>query len=246
MISTEFSESKKLLIITPENELNTKNILALSKIINDHINQTDHIPNLLLYLSQIPHWDGFDALKTHFKLVKEHHKLIKKVAVVSDSVVLKILPYFMDHFVAAKVRRFPENKLEDAKAWAEAEDDHPGSFDLLGGFPRDVVAIKARGIITAQDYQQILNPVVEEKLKIHDRLKLLMILDDEFASWSEEAAWDDVRFGFSHMGDFSKIALVTDIAWVRHGAKIFAPLMRAQVHIFDVQEMEDAASWIRS
>jgi len=45
--------------------------------------------------------------------------------------------------------------------------------------------------------------------------------------------------------DFGRIALVTDIGWMRTAARLFAPLMRAEMHIFALDEIEDARSWIK-
>jgi len=245
MITAAFTESKKALVVDLSGELTEQDFTGLARTIDDHINQADDIPNLVLHISKIPHWDSFNTLKTHFKLVKAHHQLISKVAVVSDTLTFAVIPYIMDHFLAAKVRHFPAGHLDDATLWAEAEDDHPGAFEILEDLPRDVVGIQARGVITAQDYEQVLVPLVEEKLKTHDHLKLLFVLDDSFEGYSEAAAWDDMRFGFGHFGDFSRIAIVTDIGWIRHGAKLFGPLVGAQVHIFDVGDLAVARSWIK-
>ncbi len=245
MITAEFTESKKALVIALSGELTEQDFSGLVGTLDDHINQEDDIPNLVLHISGIPHWESFHALKTHFNLVKAHHRLISKVAVVSDTLAFAIMPYIMDHFISAKVRHFPENHTDDATKWAEATDDHPGAFEILDDLPRDVFGIRARGIITAQDYEQVLVPLVDEKLKTHDHLKLLFVLDDDFESYSEAAAWDDMRFGFGHFGDFSKIAIVTDHGWIGHAAKLFGPLIRAQVHIFDVKDLGEARSWIK-
>jgi hypothetical protein len=214
MVTCEFTGSKKVLIVTLTGALTVDDLSQIAKTIDDHINRDDDIPNLLIHLSKMPHWDGFRALETHFKLLKNHHRLIKKVAVVGDGVALTIAPQIMDHFVDAKVRHFPEHHVEEAKIWAEAEDDHPGGFEILDDLPQDVLAIKARGLITSQDYRKTLIPQVEKKLEGHDRLKLLIVFDGAFDSYSWAAVWDDMRFGFSHLGDFSRIAIVTDLGWI--------------------------------
>jgi hypothetical protein len=245
MITCEFTRSNKVLIVNLTGKLTVDDLSEIAKIMDDHINQDDEIPNLVIHLAKMPHWDGFRALKMHFKLVKNHHRLIKKVAVVGDSLALTIMPNIMDHFIDAKVRHFSEPHMEDAKNWAKAADDHPGGFEILDDLPPDVLAIKARGIITSQDYRKTLIPLVEKKLVSHDHLKLLIVFDDTFGSYSEGAVWDDMRFGFSHLGDFSRIAIVTDLGWIRHSAKLFGPLIRAEVHIFDVNDLEEARSWIK-
>jgi hypothetical protein len=233
------------MVMTLTETLTVDDLAKITKSLDEHINQDDNIPNLVLHLSKMPHWDGFQALKEHLKLVKDHERLIKKIAIVGDSVAVTIVPYIMDHLIAAKFRHFPAHRLEEAKTWAEAEDDHPGEFEILDGLPRDVVGIRARGIITAQDYEKTLIPLIETKLKVHDHLKLLFIFDETFDSYSGAAVWDDMRFGFTHLNDFSRIAIVTDLAWIRHSAKLFAPLIRGKVHIFDVKDLEEARIWIK-
>lgn len=245
MTTCEFSQSNKVLIVKLTGKLTVDDLSEIAKTLDDHINRHDDIPNLVIHLSKMPHWNGFHALKMHFELVKNHHRLIKKVAVVGDSLALTIMPNIMDHFIDAKVRHFPDHRMEEAKNWAEAEDDHPGGFEILDDLPRDVLAIRARGIITSQDYRKTLIPLVEKKLESHDHLKLLIVFDDAFGSYSEGAVWDDMRLGFSHLGDFSRIAIVTDLGWIRHSAKLFGPLIRAEVHIFNVNDLEEARSWIK-
>lgn len=246
MVKIEFRESGKVAIVTPERDLSVDDIQTIAKTIDAHINSKDIVPNLVLCATHLPHWDSFSAMKQHFRLVRDHHRLIKKVAVVSDNLAMKALPYLMDHFVKAKVRHFSGSRMQAAIDWAESEEDHPGAFDLVDGLPDDVVGMKARGIITSQDYRDKLIPLIEGKLQEHDKLKLLMIFDDAFDSCSEGAAWDDMRFGFSHIGDFSKIAVVSDKDWIRQSMKLFAPLIRSDVHVFDVADLEEARAWIKS
>jgi hypothetical protein len=47
-----------------------------------------------------------------------------------------------------------------------------------------------------------------------------------------------------HLGDFSKIAVVSDIEWVRQSVKLFAPFMPAPVQIFHNSDIENANLWI--
>ena len=143
------------------------------------------------------------------------------------------------------MRHFPEEKIAAAREWVRADDDHPGRFEEIEGLPSDVVALKVSGIVTSQDYRDMLVPLVEAKLKNHDKLKFLVVVDDDFISYSPEATWDDARFGFSHWADFGRIAVVTDIGWIRTATRLFAPLMPAELHIFALDEVEDAKSWIK-
>lgn len=244
MIGIEFPFAN-VVELTPEGALTEADFDHLSEAIDGYINQHDAAPNLLIHPRGIPHWASLAALHRHLSFVKEHHRLVKKVAIVGDVGLLTVLPQLFDLFVSAKIRHFPEEKIAAAREWVQQAEDHPGRFELIDGLPSDVVALRVSGIITAQDYRDMLVPLVEAKLKEHDKLKFLVVVDDSFISYSPEAAWDDTRFGFSHWADFGRIAVVTDIGWIRTAARLFAPLMQAELHIFALDELEDAKSWIK-
>lgn len=246
MIEIEINERDNIVIARPKDSLTADDLTAFAEKLNGYINKHDQVPNLVFHAPSIPHWEGIDALKRHFKLVRDHHRLIKKVAVVSDSKLIWLLKPIADHFTAAKIRRFSEDAFDDAVNWAKMEDDHPGEFSIIEGLPDDVVAIDARGLITAQDYDKILLPLVDSKLEKHDKLKFLMLAGKYFDGYSGGAMWDDAKFGLMHMRSISKIALVTDVGWLRKGTKLFGPLIPAEVMVFDLNELDDAKEWIKA
>lgn len=234
-----------IVVLRPEGGLSEKDFAELAKAIDTQINETDSVPNLVIRVDKLPHWESLSALSRHFEFVKVHGKIVRKVAVVGDSPLLVLAPEVANHFVNASVRRFPANKFEDAKAWAMSEVDDPGRFEVIDGLPRDVVAIRAVGIITGEDYRETLLPLVEEKLKEHDMLKLLFVMGDEYATFDGDAAWEDTKFEMKHLRDFSRIAVVTDVNWVARTMKIFAPIMPYTLQVFPMAELEEAKSWIK-
>jgi hypothetical protein len=123
--------------------------------------------------------------------------------------------------------------------------DHPGEFILIDDLPRDVVGIDARGLITSRDYEVVLLPLVETRLKEHDKLKILFVAGRYFDGYSGGAIWDDAKLGLMHLTSFSKLAIVTDLDWLRHAAKLFGPLIPAEVMVFGLEDLDDAKTWIR-
>jgi len=235
----------EFVILRPQGALSEEDFEGLAKAIDTRINETDRVPNLVICLDGIPHWDSIGALTRHFHFVKQHQKIVKKVAVVGDSPLLSLAPEIANPFFSATVRRFPSRKLEDAKAWAKASEDDPGHFELIDGLPRDVVALRAVGIITAQDYRDVLIPLVQEKLAEHDKLKLLMVMGDDYTTFSGDAACEDTKFDLRHMGDFSRIAVVTDVTWVTKSMQLFAPVVPYDLKVFPMEQLDDAKSWIK-
>jgi hypothetical protein len=71
----------------------------------------------MIEAESFPGWSDFSALLAHFRFVRDHHKKISKVAVVSDDRVLTTLPSVAAHFVSAEVRHFPYTGKLDALKW---------------------------------------------------------------------------------------------------------------------------------
>ncbi|MND00808.1 hypothetical protein D3C83_195480 [compost metagenome] len=56
-------------------------------------------------------------MAAHFRFVRDHHKRIRKVGLVTDSALGDVAERLASHFVAAEIRHFPAGKLEAAKMW---------------------------------------------------------------------------------------------------------------------------------
>lgn len=244
MLNLDIRRRENIAIATPEGRINSDEIKKLAKQVNDYINETDRVPNLVLHTKSVPFWADFNTLKNHLQFIRDHHALVRKVAIVSDSKLLWLAKAMVDHFVTAKVRRFNEDAIDDAIAWAQVEEDHPGEILEMDGLPPDVIGIDIRGLVTSQDYTGMLIPLVRQREEAHGKLKMICVLGTYFDGYSPGAMRDDMRFGFSHMTTFSKVALVTDQDWIRNAAKFFGMLMPTELMVFDLSELEDAKTWI--
>jgi hypothetical protein len=246
MESIAITKGENVLTVQINQSLSKDMISTLRGEIDGFINEHDRIPNLVISCRTAPHWASLGAFAEHLDVVHDHHKLIKKIALVSDSAVFSVLPKLVDHFVGAKLRHFKEDDFTNAVEWAIAPEDTAGAFHLLEGFPNDVIAMEAVGEITGRDYDEVLIPLIEEKLKKHDNLKLFFKLGAAFESYSMDAAWDDLRLGLKHPLSFSKCALVTDVEWLRRGSKVMGPLMPMELVVFHLSDEEAATAWIET
>ena len=119
-----------------------------------------------------------------------------------------------------------------------------GHFEIIEGLPEDVVGIAAHGHITRAAYEDQLIPLIEGRIDREGRINLLYVIGPEFAGMSAGAMWDDARLGLMHLADFARVAVVSDVEWVRMGMKMFAPLLPGRVHVFHMAEMDDAKAWV--
>lgn len=246
VIQFEFDEKEGVAVVYPEQKhgLSEDDFRQLTSEIDRYLSDHNELRGLVIVTKSFPGWNSLKAFTSHLKFVHDHHQKIRKVALASDSSLLSAAPHLARHFVKARIRHFDSSDIDQAKSWAASEEDSLGQFTPLEGLPEDVVAFRAEGTIDRKDYEETLIPTVERKLDTHEKIKLLIWFGDKFEGYSAGAIWDDAWFGTKHLADFSKIAVVSDVNWLRHSVKFFAPLIPAQIQLFLNADLDAAKIWI--
>ena len=62
----------------------------------------------------------FPELAAHFRVIRDHQRHIRHVALVTDSVVGNVAEKLAAHFVAAEIRHFQVGELAAAIVWASS------------------------------------------------------------------------------------------------------------------------------
>ena len=117
-------------------------------------------------------------------------------------------------------------------------------IELLRGFPDNVVAIKCHGEVTRNDYDTVLVPAAEMALKSHDKIRLLYEAGPEFEGVDAGAVWEDFKLGMEHLTRWERIAVVTDVDWIRHTFRVFSFVIPGMAKIFRPDEQAKAREWI--
>ena len=117
MIEHDLDTAHSILLVRPKSALGESDFVALAEAVDPQIESTGDLAGLIIEAPAFPGWDSFGALVTHFRFVRDHHKHIKKVAVVTDSHLGDIAEHLASHFVAAQIRHFPGDQLEQARQW---------------------------------------------------------------------------------------------------------------------------------
>jgi SpoIIAA-like len=113
-------------------------------------------------------------------------------------------------------------------------------LELIEGLPKNVVGIVATGKVTMQDCRNVLLPAIKESRKRHDKIRLYYELNSRFPG----AAWDDLDLGLDHASCCERVAIVTDIGWVRHTVKAVRFLIPSKIRVFASIEAEEGRAWI--
>lgn len=118
-------------------------------------------------------------------------------------------------------------------------------IEVLSGFPDDVLAMAWRGEVTADDYKDVAKPAVKEKLKKNKNdLRMFAKFGPDFHGMSPGAALQDTKLGISNWDDFGRIAVVTDVGWMRTAIQFFAPFFHGPIRVFSTEDSERARVWL--
>jgi stage II sporulation SpoAA-like protein len=117
-------------------------------------------------------------------------------------------------------------------------------IELLKGFPDNVVAIACHGEVTRQDYDTVLIPAVEKALKSHDKVRLLYEVGPDFASYDAGAAWEDFKVGMEHFSRWERVAVITDIEWIKLATRLFSVFLPGTMRVYPTADAAQARLWI--
>jgi hypothetical protein len=117
MIKSELLKDKGVLVVSPVGLLAASDFEHLAEEIDPYIEQNGRLHGLMVRTEFFPGWADFAALISHLKFVRNHQSKIEKVAAVSDSGFLRILPSVAGHFVKAEVKHFGYHDKDKALEW---------------------------------------------------------------------------------------------------------------------------------
>ena len=117
MIDCSLDTANSILYVRPTSALAPEDFLQLAKTVDPYIERTGNLAGLILETSTFPGWTSLGAVVAHFRFVRDHHRHIKKVALVTDAALGNIAERLASHFVSATIRHFPAGQAEAAKQW---------------------------------------------------------------------------------------------------------------------------------
>ena len=117
-------------------------------------------------------------------------------------------------------------------------------IEALTGFPENVAAFACKGHVTRDDYETVLVPAIESALAMNDKLRIYYEIGDDFYSIDPGAVFEDIKVGMGHLSHLERIAVVTDVDWIRLTMRAFAFLIPARMQFFATAGRDEARAWI--
>ncbi|MER5670932.1 STAS/SEC14 domain-containing protein [Pseudonocardia alni] len=122
-------------------------------------------------------------------------------------------------------------------------------LETIPTVPQGVVGLRAVGLVDRADFARTIEPIVEEAIRLHRPLRLLLQLGPEYEGFTAGAAWEKTEMWLEHptmMRFVAGYALVSDIGWVRDLAHLVGVLLPFPMRVFGNDRLDEAAAWLRS
>ena len=117
-------------------------------------------------------------------------------------------------------------------------------FTQIEDLPAGAIGFRANGRITRQDRTAVLEPRIETALEASGQVRLLYLVDADFAGYDPNTLFDDAVFGTRHFRDFEKIAFLAEDGPYRRAVGAMDGLIPASLKVFPVGAVEAAKAWL--
>jgi SpoIIAA-like len=117
-------------------------------------------------------------------------------------------------------------------------------IEVLKDVPPGIVAVRASGTLTREEYDAVVVPLLEDARREGRRLRCLCEVGADYRGLTPGAAWDDVTLGLRALHLFDGCAVVSDVRWIREVSRLVAFLMPCPVRVFDERDRAEAAAWL--
>lgn len=117
LIDVKLMRDDGVLIISPTDKLQQVDFEQVRLLVDPYIEEHGGLNGVVIDAESFPGWEDFSSMLSHLHFIQDYEKQIGRVAAVSDSGFLAILPSVADHFVAADVRHFDYQDRDKALKW---------------------------------------------------------------------------------------------------------------------------------
>jgi hypothetical protein len=117
-------------------------------------------------------------------------------------------------------------------------------INKISHLPDNVLGFTAKGTVTANDYESVIIPAVEALFSRYRKVRFLYHLGEDFSGFEAAAVWDDTKLGLKHLTGWERVAVVSDVDWIRGAIRVFGLAIPGLVRVFHNRELTEATRWV--
>ncbi len=107
----------------------------------------------------------------------------------------------------------------------------------------NILEFAINGKVSAEEFDAIVKKA-ELMIAQHGKIRVLEQIV-AFGGMPIAKYWEDIRFGFRHLKDITKMAIVTDKEWIETISKLFTGLYSGEIRFFELAQLDQARAWLQ-
>ena len=110
--------------------------------------------------------------------------------------------------------------------------------------PENVVAFRALGEVTKDDYQNVMAPAVEKLVDRIDEINFLFVIDTDLENFTAAAWMQDAWIGLKNLGKWNRSAIVTDSEKAITFTNGFSYMVPGEFKGYKKNDFDEALNWV--
>lgn len=107
-----------------------------------------------------------------------------------------------------------------------------------------MVAFRATGEVTKEDFDQIILPAVAELVQRTDKLNYLLVLDTPLKNFTLSAWIKDALLGLNNLTKWNRCAIVSDSDGINSFTNLFGKVMPGEFKGYKPEQLKEAINWV--
>ena len=120
MLAYSIRKPEGILVLEPGGPLTKADFDGLRAAVDAYLQDHPKLHGLMIHIKAFPGWESFAGFAAHLNFIRDHHKKVERIAVVTDVAVAALGESLARHFTSAEVKRFPYADEARALEWLTA------------------------------------------------------------------------------------------------------------------------------
>ncbi len=117
MLAARVDDDRGIAYLEPDGPLSEIDFEQAARVVDAFIEQHGALAGVIIHTQWFPGWESFAAMCAHLRFVRDHHAQVRRVALVTDSRLGRLVEPIADHFTSADIEVFAYSDMFDAEQW---------------------------------------------------------------------------------------------------------------------------------
>jgi hypothetical protein len=117
MLSVVLDNVNHVAVLEMDGPLSERDFCSAATKVDLIVDEVGKLSGIIIRAKAFPGWESIAAVISHLRFMKDQHKRVPRVALVTASIVAHLAEIFSTHFVNAEIRIFSYYDLDKANQW---------------------------------------------------------------------------------------------------------------------------------